>query len=72
MFSALCNRLRTPLAVLAAILVLLHAKEAWVSGSHAIRFLEPNLSNKLHTPTEREVITERRRRGLSARIPFSS
>ena len=42
MFSALCNRLRTPLAVLAAILVLLHAKEAWVSGSHAIRFLEPN------------------------------
>lgn len=42
MFSVLCNRLRTQLAVLAALLVLLHAKEAWVSGSHAIRFLEPN------------------------------
>ncbi|HPH27528.1 MAG TPA: hypothetical protein PLA87_11820 [Pseudomonadota bacterium] len=42
MFATRCNRLRTQLAVLAAILVLLHAREAWVSGSHAIRFLEPN------------------------------
>ena len=30
------------------------------------------LSNNLHTPTACEVITERSRRGFSARIPFSS
>lgn len=42
MLAALCKRLRMQLAVLVAVLVMLHAKEAWVSGSHAIRFLEPN------------------------------
>lgn len=36
------RRVALRLAVLAAALVFLYAKEAWVSGSHAIRFLEPN------------------------------
>lgn len=35
-------------------------------------YAETFLSNNLHTPTACEVITERSRRGFSARIPFSS
>jgi len=35
-------RIRTWAKVWAFVTVLLYAKEAWVSGSHSIRFLEPN------------------------------